>query len=233
MRINDTLAIISREGKRIINAIVNYRINEIPAVFEEIKTILKGEKITIRDAIAVCSGILHYISVSNHKISHFLLDFLSKDSKPFYNLVFFNTIPQVLIWLDELREGLTCKVQKDFEINRNWIIVNVKQYIESHYNETLSQTDIAREFDVSAGYISTMFKKYNDIGFAECVAQAKIMHAKKLLAEGKLKIYEISDAVGYSDSYYFSRVFKKITGLSPKEYAAQQRSGHSATEPAL
>jgi two-component system response regulator YesN len=230
VRINDTLAIISQEGKKIINAIVNYRINEISTVFEEIKTILRREKITIKDAIAICSGILHYISVSNHKISRFLLDFLPKDSKPFYNLVFFNTIPQVLIWLDELQEDLTCKVEKDFEMNRNWIIVNVKQYIENHYNETLSQTDIAREFDVSAGYISTMFKKYNDIGFSECVAQAKIMHAKKLLIEGKLKIYEISDAVGYSDSYYFSKVFKKITGLSPKDYAAHQKSTHPAAE---
>jgi two-component system response regulator YesN len=230
-RIKDTLTIISQEGKKIINAIVNYRINEISTIFEEIKTILKEEKITTKDAIAICSGILHYISVSNHKISHFLLDFLSKDSKPFYNLVFFDTIPQILLWLDELREDLTCKVQKDFEMNRNWIIVNVKQYIENHYNETLSQTDIAREFDVSAGYISTMFKKYNDIGFAECVAQAKIMHAKKLLAEGKLKIYEISDAVGYSDAYYFSKVFKKITGLSPKDYAAQHKSKRPAAEP--
>jgi two-component system response regulator YesN len=231
VRINDTLAIISQEGKKIINAVVNYRINEISTVFEEIKTILRGEKITIKNAIAICSGILHYISVSNHKISHFLLDFLPKDSTPFYNLVFFNTVPQVLLWLDELQEDLTCKVQKDFEMNRNWIIVNVKQYIENHYNETLSQTDIAREFDVSAGYISTMFKKYNDIGFSECVAQAKIMHAKKLLIEGELKIYEISDAVGYSDSYYFSKVFKKITGLSPKDYAAQQRTILPAAEP--
>jgi two-component system response regulator YesN len=228
--IKDTLAIISREGKKIINAIVNYRINEISAVFNEIKVILRGG-ITIKDAIAICSGILHYISVSNHKISHLLLDLLSKDSEPFYNLVFLDTIPQVFLWLDELQENLTSKVQKDFEMNRNWIIVNVKQYIENHYNETLSQTDIAREFDVSAGYISTMFKKYNDIGFAECVAQAKIMHAKKLLAEGKLKIYEISDAVGYSDSYYFSKVFKKITGISPKDYAARQKAINSATEP--
>jgi two-component system response regulator YesN len=229
--INDTLTIISREGKKIVNAIVNYRINEISAVFGEIKTILKEGGISIKNAIAICSGILHYVSVSNHKISRLLLDLLSRDGKPFYNLVLLDSIPQVLLWLDELQENLTGKVQKDFEMNRNWIIVNVKQYIENHYNETLSQTDIAREFDVSAGYISTMFKKYNDIGFAECVAQAKIMHAKKLLAEGKLKIYEISDAVGYSDSYYFSKVFKKITGLSPKDYAARQRSSRSAEEP--
>jgi two-component system response regulator YesN len=230
-RINNSLAVISREGKKIINAIVNYRINEITAVFEEIKDILRKGKMTLKDSIAICSGILHYISVSNHKISRFLQDFISKDSRPVYNLVFLNTIPQVFLWLDELREDLTGKVQKDFELNRNWIIVNVKQYIENHYNETLSQTDIAREFEVSAGYISTMFKKYNDIGFAECVAQAKVMHAKKLLAEGKLKIYEISDAVGYSDSYYFSKVFKKITGLSPKDYAARQRAAPDRERP--
>jgi two-component system response regulator YesN len=222
------LAQVSSIGEKLTNSISNYQVSEIKAIFQEIETLIQDKDTGIKQAIVVCSGILHYLSVSSHKISRILPDFFSKKSNPYYDLLFLHNIPQLMIWLDDLNENLCAHVREDFAVNRGWLIVNIKQYIEKHYNETFSQTDVAREFDISPGYISTIFKKYNNVGFAECVAQAKIMHAKDLLSEGKMKIYEISDAVGYSDPYYFSKIFKKMTGQSPKDYAAQHRTVSSA-----
>ena len=93
-----------------------------------------------------------------------------------------------------------------------------KKYIEEHYMEPITLTDVSACFNVSCGYISTIFKKNNGIGFTECVTQAKIRHAKQLLLKPNAKIYEVASQLGYSDPYYFSKVFKKYTGFSPKEY---------------
>ena len=62
------------------------------------------------------------------------------------------------------------------------------------------------------------FKKYNDAGFSEYIAQMKIARAKELMAEGNLKIYEIADRLGFESAFYFSKVFKKITGYTPRDY---------------
>ena len=73
-------------------------------------------------------------------------------------------------------------------------------------------------FNISPNYLSILFSKYNDLGFIDYVNHAKIECAKQLLDEGTLKVYEISDRLGYESAFYFSRVFKKIEGISPREY---------------
>ena len=56
------------------------------------------------------------------------------------------------------------------------------------------------------------------MGFIDYVNHAKIEYAKEMLDEGTLKIYEISDKLGYESAFYFSRVFKKVEGVSPRDY---------------
>ena len=56
------------------------------------------------------------------------------------------------------------------------------------------------------------------INLIEYVNQQKIEEAKRLLRESTLKLYEISDMLGFNNSFYFSRVFKKVTGMTPKDY---------------
>ena len=56
------------------------------------------------------------------------------------------------------------------------------------------------------------------MGFSEYVNQMKINKAKELLIKENHKVYEVSDKLGFESAFYFSKVFKKITGYSPKEY---------------
>ncbi|WP_334137566.1 helix-turn-helix transcriptional regulator, partial [Muricomes intestini] len=68
---------------------------------------------------------------------------------------------------------------------------------------------------------SQLFKKSMNVGVSEYINMQKIEESKKLLGETTLKIYEISERLGYESSFYFSKVFKKITGMSPKEYRSR------------
>lgn len=82
--------------------------------------------------------------------------------------------------------------------------------------------EVAAIFGISPNYLSQLFGKYNDTGFNEYVNNCKIGESKKLLAEGNYKVYEIAEMLGFESAFYFSKVFKKIEGMSPTEYQNAQ-----------
>ena len=96
-------------------------------------------------------------------------------------------------------------------------IINEQQYTDA-VNEKITLNQLSDVFNISPNYLSILFSKYNDMGFIDYVNHAKIECAKEMLDEGTLKIYEISDKLGYESAFYFSRVFKKVEGVSPRDY---------------
>ena len=98
------------------------------------------------------------------------------------------------------------------------IVAQVQEYIRSHLSEKLTLADVAAVFNFSPNYLSQLFGKYGDSGFVEYITETRIAAAKEMLEQGDLKVYEIAEKLGYDSSFYFSKVFKKVTGLSPREY---------------
>ena len=107
------------------------------------------------------------------------------------------------------------------EGHKHHIVANVKKYIKEHIEEKLTLNKVAKEFNISSNYLSILFSKHSDIGFSDYVNQKKVEAAKKMMADGNYKIYEISDKLGFESAFYFSRVFKKVTGMSPRDYMNQ------------
>lgn len=101
------------------------------------------------------------------------------------------------------------------------IVFLVKKYIKEHLEEKLTLQKVAKEFNISPNYLSVLFSKHNDVGFSDYVNQNKIEAAKAMMADGNYKIYEISDKLGFESAFYFSRVFKKVTGISPRDYMSK------------
>jgi len=90
--------------------------------------------------------------------------------------------------------------------------------LEANYAQKISLADYAEKFYLTPEYISNVFSKEMGIPLSGYLARLRIEKAKKLLEEGKYKIYEIACLVGYNDVQYFCRVFKKVTGLTTTEY---------------
>ncbi len=84
--------------------------------------------------------------------------------------------------------------------------------------ERLTLNDVASSFGVSPNYLSQLFKKYAEVGFSEYISQQKIARAKELMANKNLKMYEIAEQLGFESAFYFSKVFKKVTGMTPRDY---------------
>lgn len=93
-----------------------------------------------------------------------------------------------------------------------------KEYIAEHYTEDISLTDVAEALGISGSYLSTMMKTNLGCGFVDYLQQIRIDHACSYLEQNYLKNYEIAYKVGFQDEKYFSKIFKKIKGVSPKEY---------------
>ncbi|MBC2259743.1 helix-turn-helix transcriptional regulator [Listeria booriae] len=102
------------------------------------------------------------------------------------------------------------------------------RYMNENINQELTLKQLAHHLKISQSYLSTIFKKYTQQSPIEFLIHLKIDQACKYMKMTDLKIYEIAKKVGYEDAYYFSRLFKKYTGHSPKVYRAQMEEGFNS-----
>lgn len=98
------------------------------------------------------------------------------------------------------------------------LIEEIRWYIDSNYASDITLSGMANHYKISPGYLSALFSERTGINFVDYLSERRIKKAQELLKHTNMKIYEISNAVGYKDSFYFSNCFKKITGHSPSEY---------------
>lgn len=118
---------------------------------------------------------------------------------------------------DELFGKETTSIQ-DLVGEKNQLVEIAKEYVQEHYFEKISLTDVADKIGVTPGYLSTLFQKQLEKGFVDFLNEVRIERACTYLQQNYLKTYEIAYKVGFSDEKYFSKVFKKVKGCSPSEY---------------
>jgi len=100
-------------------------------------------------------------------------------------------------------------------------VKNTITYIREHYEREISLQELAENTNMSANYLSSLFKRETDYAITEYINRYRIEHAKRMLLETNLKSYEVAEKIGFADHGYFSRMFKKMTGTSPTEYKKQ------------
>ncbi|MCR5106458.1 MAG: response regulator [Eubacterium sp.] len=100
----------------------------------------------------------------------------------------------------------------------NKLIDNVIADIREHYMEDISLTSLSSKYNISMGHLSKMIKDNLKVNFSDYIASLRIQRAKELLRDDSMSIQEIAEIVGYNDYFYFTKVFKKIEGISPSKY---------------
>ena len=98
-----------------------------------------------------------------------------------------------------------------------------EQYIRNHYEENLTVSDLAERFGMSPNYFSFAFKKELNCSAVSCLTNARLQKAKELLTGSDLSAADIAQRVGYRESQYFFRVFKRNTGMTPLQYRERAR----------
>jgi YesN/AraC family two-component response regulator len=109
---------------------------------------------------------------------------------------------------------LTERYQQNSESHS--MIEQTIDYIRKHYMESITLESLAKQHRMKAKYFSYLFHKYTGIGPINYLIQYRMNLANELLMTASFSVREIARSVGYSDAYYFSRLFKKHNGMAPR-----------------
>ncbi|MHA6483447.1 response regulator [Paenibacillus sp. strain BS8-2] len=116
-----------------------------------------------------------------------------------------------------IREALETKVSDD----RSVIIDKVHRFVNRHLNEDVSLQSLADNVYLHPAYLSSVYKEWTGEGVSQYIYRRKMEHAAELLRKSNRKINEIAEDVGYQNTSYFIRVFKKYYACTPQKYREQ------------
>ncbi|ASA24233.1 response regulator transcription factor [Paenibacillus donghaensis] len=121
-------------------------------------------------------------------------------------------------------EGLKALLQRLSRENRlsenadSKMVMEIRDYLDQHYDQEMTLQHIAERFFISRENVSRKFKQITGENLSDYLTGLRIDKAKLLLQNTPMRLSQISELVGYEDEKYFSRVFKKATGQTPREY---------------
>lgn len=136
-----------------------------------------------------------------------------------------HTIEGVVDWLVQFRDGCCEMLSSRRQNHKEQVVKNVQDYVRRNLDSKLSLNQVADIFNFSPNYLSHLFSKTAKVNFVEYVTESKIAAAKEMMRRGEGRIYEISQKLGYESAFYFSKVFKKVEGVSPREYMQKLEAG--------
>jgi two-component system response regulator YesN len=143
---------------------------------------------------------------------------LGGETDPYRELLDQDSMDKIGKWFHRLIYLTTAYIEREMNAKGNHHITRVIDIIKRNYSQDISLNSVAEELNLNPAYISRLFKQITGQPFVDVLKKARIERSKELLVQSDLKINEISKQVGYSNSYYFIKVFKDMMGLTPGEY---------------
>ena len=113
-------------------------------------------------------------------------------------------------------------IEKTEREDSGTLYYQIEQYIERNYQSKISLDEIAEALHANRSYLSRLYKNKTGVNLFDAILYRRIEAAKEYLLHTDMKTYEISEAVGFEDAGYFSKMFKRKTGVSPKEYRKKE-----------
>lgn len=98
------------------------------------------------------------------------------------------------------------------------VMEQILMEIQESYREDITLQSLARKYHISESRLSVRLKELQGMSFSKYLTSRRIQKAKELLADERLSVEQVAGLVGYKDYYYFTKVFKKSTGISPSKY---------------
>lgn len=218
-RIVDTKGIIDIRAKKKLSALLD--VFDTENAFAEIKTIFSdAEK---KSAV----NLLSY-HIASYEIIDMLFEIMQKKGVQHKSGI---SRQQAAMFVDGCRsvkeiENYIALLIKEFQDsylgerhdNGEKLITEIKRFISENYMININLDDIAKLVCLSPTYVSEIFKRKTGENFSEYLIDYRIEIAKDMLKDIRYKVVDVSQMVGYTDSKYFSRLFKKKVGVNPTDY---------------
>jgi two-component system response regulator YesN len=129
-----------------------------------------------------------------------------------------DSIPELKLWCIQRIEYVTKSISLAREKNLGSLILMANNYIKDNYKKDITLEDVSKEVNISPQYFSRLFKNEMGENFIDYLTTLRINTAKEIMKNSLMSVKEICYEIGYGDPNYFSRIFKKIVGVTPTEY---------------
>ena len=168
-------------------------------------------------------NLLMHLAVRMTDDFHELYGSMSANAEPinfdFARLFALRRFSDMRLWLFELCDGLFAANAQVLSRSSSLVGMAVA-YVAEHYREGVSLKQVAADCHVNTSYLGQIFKKETGSAFTDYVNALRIREAQRLLNNPSLKVYEVAERVGFTDYHYFLKIFKKVTGTTPKDHRA-------------
>ena len=198
---------------------------ELERVFAQLKTDMQQLALSRSTVRAIALELLYIVQEHFERNELPIRTVLTNSCRSYEELLHMETLGEVIAWLDALRQDLSDFLLRESEKGGAKIVGMAQDWIAAHYREAASLQEAARAVSLNPSYFSTLLKKFTGRSYTELLMEYRIERAKELLLLTDAKVYRVGQMVGYEDKFYFSRIFKRVTGMTPVEFKNQRREG--------
>lgn len=118
--------------------------------------------------------------------------------------------------------------QLTYNMDAETIVKEVKQYIQKNFASLINRNEVAGKYFIHPDYLSHIFKSRTGMSMSDYIIQVRVAKAKKMLSGTKMPVFQVAASCGYSNTAFFAKHFRRITGMSPKEYREKIKSYNGA-----
>jgi two-component system response regulator YesN len=135
----------------------------------------------------------------------------------------FKTLEELKAWLIQVIHSIIELKSTRHISKKKDVISEIKEYVADHYDTNITLADLSARFFINPYYLSQLFKEKTGDTYLSYVTGIRMNQARELLQDTDLKVYEVCQKVGYSDTNHFSKLFEKLNGCTPSEFRKKSK----------
>jgi YesN/AraC family two-component response regulator len=130
----------------------------------------------------------------------------------------YSDVDQLAFWISDIVRRFAVQTFDLAQVKHSDVVFKVTNYVKKNSAEKLSLDSLAKEVFLSRSYLSSLFRHETGMSLTAYITRVRVERSKKMLLEGTAGLASIAVQCGFKDQSYFTKVFKKETGVSPKKY---------------